>query len=357
MGFKCGLIGLPNVGKSTLFNKLTKMNVSALNFPFCTIQPNIGIVPVIDERLNMIKNIVHPDTTTPAKMTLIDIAGLVKGASEGEGLGNQFLSNIRETDVIIHVVRCFKDDKIIHIYSEVNPINDIEIVETELMLSDIDRCEKIILKLKKKTKKTNNEINKIKNLLNSCLMYLNQSKMLNSIDFDKNELKILSAYNFLTLKPFMYVANTDQSKKQNKILESLSSLKNKKIIPICLTQEKSTTTSYSIKNEKKQKEKKYKNLKKIIKCGYDLLKLETFFTVGKKEVKAWTISKNSYATTAAGKIHSDFEKGFIRAKVISYMDFIFYKGETQAKKFGKCRLEGKRYIVQDGDIIQFLFNN
>ncbi|QCI19288.1 redox-regulated ATPase YchF [Buchnera aphidicola] len=357
MGFKCGLIGLPNVGKSTLFNTLTNMNASALNFPFCTIKPNIGIVPVIDERLNMIKNIVHPNTTIPAKMTLIDIAGLVKGASEGEGLGNQFLSNIRETDVIIHVIRCFKDDKIIHIYSKVNPINDVEIVETELILSDIDRCQKIISKLKKQNSKLNKKIIETKHLLNSCLTYLNQSKMLNSINFDEIELKILSTYNFLTLKPFIYVANIDESKNQKKFLDSSSLLKNKKIIPICLTQKKDLNSSPLIKNKNEKIKKNFENLKKIIKCGYDLLNLETFFTVGEKEVKAWTINKNSYAPTAAGKIHSDFEKGFIRAKVISYADFIFYKGEVQAKKFGKCRLEGKKYIVEDGDIIQFLFNN
>jgi len=357
MGFKCGLIGLPNVGKSTLFNKLTKMNVSALNFPFCTIKPNIGVVPVIDQRLNIIKKIVQPNTTIPAKMTLIDIAGLVKGAAEGEGLGNQFLSNIREADVIIHVIRCFKDDKIVHIYSKVNPISDIEIIETELILSDLERCEKIILKLEKKVFKSNREIIQTKKLLKLCLTYLNQSKMLNSINFDDIELKILSTYKFLTLKPFIYVANTDESKEQNKILDYLSVLKKKKIIPICLAQKKNITTSVLTQNKKNKNIKNYKNLQKIIKYGYDLLKLETFFTVGKKEVKAWTINKNSSATTAAGKIHSDFEKGFIRAKVISYSDFVFFQGEAQAKKSGKCRLEGKKYVVQDGDIIQFLFNN
>lgn len=361
MSFKCGIIGLPNVGKSTLFNLLTKGNSVVANFPFCTIKPNIGIVTVHDERINYLSEIIQPKKIVNACIEFVDIAGLVKGASKGEGLGNQFLSNIRETHAIAHVVRCFKDDNIAHVYNQVQPAKDISIINTELILSDFDICEKTLLRFKKKIGIKNKDTEKKINILEKCICHLEKFMMLKTLILDKNEKKLINEFRFLTVKPTMYIANINEEKESFYFLDELNKEAKKDgsiVIPI------SSNLELDLMNMQFEEQQSFMNafnikalgLNNIIRNGYKLLNLITFFTVGVKEIHAWSIPNGSTSLEAAHKIHSDFSKGFIRAQIISYIDFIKYKNEAKIKELGKCRTEGKYYKIQDGDIIHFLFN-
>lgn len=352
MNLKCGLVGLPNVGKSTLFNNLTKLNVPALNFPFCTIKSNIGIVPYIDPRLNVLAKIVNSKKITYSYIKFIDIAGLVKGASKGEGLGNKFLNNIKNVNVIIHVVRCFNDNNIIHVNGVVDPLSDIRIINKELFNSDYFLCERILNNLNKKKFFSNEVYLKHFNILNKFIIFLKKKDIFKRFFLNDEENNILSSYNFLTIKPMLYLLNFNYYENNNIFLNKFKNIINidkKLIFPVYLDVIKK---DIFIKN--KIKENKY-FLNLIKKCFF-LLNLNTFFTVGKKESKSWSFLKNSTAVNVARIIHTDFSVGFIRVKVISYKDFILYKNENNLRLAGKIRMEGKNYIVKDGDILNFLFN-
>ncbi|QJC37540.1 redox-regulated ATPase YchF [Enterobacteriaceae endosymbiont of Donacia thalassina] len=346
MGLKCGIIGLPNVGKSTLFNALTNSNVDALNYPFCTIKPNTSIVTFPDERLIYLSKIANSRKTIHSTVTFVDIAGLIKGAYKGEGLGNQFLHNISEVDAIIHVVRCFKDQNILNL--SYNPIKDVNIINNEIIQFDIN----ILYKLQSNISKKNNkkDFNKWQYLLNICLNYLKNGKLLNLLKLNIEEKNFLKYLKLLTIKPSIIIANIDENNINNQYFsKEIKILKQKYLIlKICIK-----------KLNKKQKllsvHKKEYDLKKIIIFSFNLLNLHTFYTVGIKETKSWSILKGTTTLIAAKKIHSDIQKGFIRAQVIHYKDFIFYKSKIKAKLFGKMKIEGKDYIIQDGDIIHFLF--
>lgn len=361
MGFKCGIIGLPNVGKSTLFNVLTKGNSVVANFPFCTIKPNIGIVSVFDQRLDSLAKIASSKKIINAYIEFIDIAGLVKGASKGEGLGNQFLNNIRETNAIAHVIRCFKNNNITHVYNDVNPKRDIDIINTELVLSDFDVCEKALLKLKKKIISKNKNTEKKINVLEKCLKHLTQFLMLKTLNLNLDEKLNISDLRLLTLKPTMYIANVNEEKESlfflNEVYE-IAKKENSPVIPISASLELDLMNMNIIEQKSFMKAFNIKSLglNNIIKEGYKLLSLITFFTVGIKESRAWPILDGSTSLQAAHKIHSDFSKGFIRVQVIKYSDFIKYKNEAKIKEIGKFRTEGKNYRIQDGDIVHFLFN-
>ncbi len=360
MGFKCGILGLPNVGKSTLFNAITKSSIPAENFPFCTIEPNLGIVNVPDKRLDRIDNIVNSEKVIPTTMSFVDIAGLVKGASKGEGLGNAFLSNIREMNALLHVVRCFDDENVVHVDGAINPLKDVETINLELIFADLEVLEKRDQKLEKLIRSGDGEAKKHKEIIQSLKGLMENGNLPKLDNFDIEEIKFIQSMNLLSTKPMVLVANLSDDDSKNKLseIEAYAQTNNINIIPAIIKVEHELATL----EEEEQEE--YLELlgmdepvlNKIILAGYKLLNLETFFTSGPKESRAWTIRKNSLAPQAAGVIHTDFERGFIKAEVISYEDFIHCGGESGAKKDGKLRLEGKDYLVMDGDVIHFKFN-
>jgi GTP-binding protein YchF len=363
MALQCGIVGLPNVGKSTLFNALTKAGIAAENYPFCTIEPNVGIVEVPDPRLAKLAEIVKPERILPATVEFVDIAGLVAGASKGEGLGNQFLANIRETDAIVNVVRCFDDDNVIHVNGRVDPLADIETIETELALADLANVEKQITKTAKLAKSGNDkEAVKLLVVLEKCRAQLDQAKPIRALSLDADELALIQPFCLITAKPAMFVGNVAEGGFTNNPhldkLQAYAQAQKAPVVAICAAIEAEIA---DMPDEDKQvflgdMGMDEPGLNRLIRAGFSLLGLQTYFTAGVKEVRAWTVRIGATAPQAAGVIHTDFERGFIRAEVTAYDDYIAFKGEQGAKEAGKMRLEGKDYIVKDGDVMHFRFN-